>query len=251
MARTQLAAFFNIPSKVGGLMVTETGLSHTSQPGCHALTRNQVSSGIMMILGVAILVGVLTSSTALGSHLKSSPVSPPFPQAKRTEEPQASLLSPARDHPALSSSSTTKSIPASSIREPKVVPPVFTPNKENSQSHVRLGWRFLLDGRPQAAMAAYRQALRNNPKSASAFLGLGITLKSVGSLKTAKKALIQAVNIDPRLPSALVHLGYLYVDGHFGKSDPQTARRLFSQASKLGDLFADIALLDLQTRKIL
>ena len=232
-------------------MVFEPYLPHTPRSGVHTVSRTQVSSWIMVILGVTILVGMLISSTALGSHLKSSPVSPPFPQAKRTEEPQASLLSPARDHPALSSSSTTKSIPASSIREPKVVPPVFTPNKENSQSHVRLGWRFLLDGRPQAAMAAYRQALRNNPKSASAYLGLGITLKSLGQVNTAKKALVQAVNMDPRLPSALVHLGYLYVDGHFGKSDPQTARRLFSQASQLGDPFANIALLDLQTRKIL
>ena len=97
-------------------------------------------------------------------------------------------------------------------------------------------------------MAAYRQALRQNPKSARAYLGLGISLKSLGKVELAKKALLKAVNLDPRLPSALVHLGYLYADGQLGRSDISTARRLFQQASQLGDPFASIALLDMKSR---
>ena len=97
-------------------------------------------------------------------------------------------------------------------------------------------------------MAAYREALRQNPGSARAYLGLGISLKSLGEVELAKKALLKAVNLDPRLPPALVHLGYLYADGHFGQADLQTAHRLFQEASHLGDPFATIALLDMKSR---
>ena len=96
-------------------------------------------------------------------------------------------------------------------------------------------------------MAAYREALRQNPGSASAYLGLGISLKSLGKVELAKKALLKAINLDPRLPPALVHLGYLYAEGHSGQADLQTARRLFQEASQLGDPFASIALLDMKS----
>ena len=111
-----------------------------------------------------------------------------------------------------------------------------------------MGWVFLLNGRPQAALAAYREALRHHPNSADAYVGLGITLKSLGNVEQAKQAIQQALELNPDLSSALVHLGYLYADGLVGRSDPETARRLFDQASQLGDPFASIALLDLQSR---
>ncbi len=96
-------------------------------------------------------------------------------------------------------------------------------------------------------MTAYREAVRQNPKSANAHLGLGMSLKNLGQVELAKKAFGKAVDLDPRLPSALVHLGYLYAEGHFGTPDPSTARRLFKEAAQLGDPFAVIALLDLQS----
>lgn len=95
-------------------------------------------------------------------------------------------------------------------------------------------------------MAAYHQALTQNPKSAGAYLGLGISLKHLGKVGLAKKALLKAVDLDPHLPPALVHLGYLYAEGHFGQADLTTARRLFREASQLGDPFASIALLEMQ-----
>lgn len=120
--------------------------------------------------------------------------------------------------------------------------------KNHAQGHVSMGWRFLLSGNLQAAMAAYREALRHQPDSAKAYVGMGITLKSLGNVEQAQQAIRQALELNPTLSAALVHLGYLYVDGHLGPSDPETARRLFNQASQLGDPFASIALLDLQSR---
>jgi len=109
--------------------------------------------------------------------------------------------------------------------------------KNDAEGHVNMGWKFLLSGR-----------LRHQPNSANAYVGMGITLKSMGDVEQAKQAMQQALELNPRLSSALVHLGYLYADGHVGRSDPETARRLFDQASQLGDPFASIALLDLKSR---
>jgi tetratricopeptide (TPR) repeat protein len=193
-----------------------------------------------------MLLGMITSSTALGSHLdplSQSPGPPPIQKPKQAQK----LLSPAQKTPvSLPSSRTSRERP--SLALPHLIPMVTEQNKHTAKPHAKLGWRFLLNGQPQAAMAAYRQALRQNSESASAYLGLGISLKILGEVELAKKALLKAVNLDPRLPSALVHLGYLYAEGHFGQADLQTARRLFWEASQLGDPFASIALLDMKSR---
>ncbi|MDH5562715.1 MAG: tetratricopeptide repeat protein [Nitrospirota bacterium] len=125
--------------------------------------------------------------------------------------------------------------------------PPSTVAKQKTYPHSNSGWRLLLNGHPQAALAMYRKALKYNPQSASAYLGLGISLKNLGEIELAKKALGKAVDLNPRLPSALVHLGYLYAEGHYGTPDLSTARRLFKEAAQLGDPFAAIALLDLKS----
>ncbi len=126
--------------------------------------------------------------------------------------------------------------------------PVNLQKTQAVKPHAKSGWRLLLQEQPQAAMAAYRETLRKNPRSAKAYLGLGISLKNLGKARLAKKALDKAVKLNPRLPSALVHLGYLYAEGHLGQADRSTARRLFSEASQLGDPFASIALIDMKSR---
>jgi Flp pilus assembly protein TadD len=146
----------------------------------------------------------------------------------------------------LPSSKNTSEAP--SLTNPRSIPKATGQRKQTVKPHMNLGWRFLLNEQPKAAMTAYRQALRQNPKSARAYLGLGISLKSLGKVGLAKKALLKAVNLNPRLPSALVHLGYLYAEGHFGQADLSMARRLFQEASQLGDPFASIALLDMKFR---
>lgn len=121
-------------------------------------------------------------------------------------------------------------------------------HNNDTQDQTNTGWRSLLNGRPEDAIAAYQESLRIDPKSAEAYLGMGIALKSLGFIDHAKDAIQQALELNPHLSSALVHLGYLYADGHIGPSDPKAAHRLFRQASQLGDPFARIALLDLQSR---
>ncbi len=223
-------------------------------------------------------MGILTWSAALGSHL-TLPGSQDFHHSQRSDNrsfsrhletinnyiapepfsnPEVETI-PLVEDPAV----TSLPFDPSPVIEPQPAqspPSHFIPTKKkhgtsaviirknSAQGHADMGWTFLLDGRPQAALAAYREALRHHPHSATAFVGMGITLKSLGHVEPARQAIQQALELNPQLSSALVHLGYFYADGHVGPSDLKTARQLFDQAFRLGDPFAGIALLDLQTR---
>ncbi len=201
---------------------------------------------VKKVFVVTTLLGMLASTAASGSDLKlsldaSGPLK--FQEIQKTLKRASSPRKPPASMPALR---TTRAVPLNTPAHTKQ--PVDFQKTHAVKPHAKLGWRFLLKEQPQAAIAAYREALRKNPRSAKAYLGLGISLKSLGKVRLAKKALLKAVNLNPSLPSALVHLGYLYAEGHFGQADHSTARRLFSEASQLGDPFATIALLDMKSR---
>jgi len=115
--------------------------------------------------------------------------------------------------------------------------------------HARVGWMLVLDGNYRGAEAAYRQALRKNPEMAKANLGLGMALSLQGDRQGAMSAYEKAITIQPNYAAALVHLGYAYTEGNTKGQNIAKARTLFKQASKLGDPFAMLALLDIQARK--
>ncbi len=195
---------------------------------------------------ITTLLGMLASTTASGSDLKLSLDSSGPPKIEELQKILKRAASPRKPPASMPTPRTTRGRPLHAPAHTKQ--PVDLQKTQTVKPDAKLGWRFLLKEQPQAAMAAYREALRKNPKSAKAYLGLGISLKSLGKVRLAKKALVKAVKLNPRLPSALVHLGYLYAEGHFGQADRSTARRLFSEASQLGDPFASIALLDMKSR---
>ena len=221
-----------------GILASSAALgSHLTLPGSQDLHHSQDSGNHSFIRQLETINNYTSTHTqphedaASSPHLENSAVTAPT-----LPSPMASELTPAPS-PRTQATTTWKSGP-SMDRMPK----------NDAEGHVNMGWKFLLSGRPQAAMAAYQEALRHQPNSANAYVGMGITLKSMGDVEQAKHAIQQALELNPHLSSALVHLGYLYADGHVGRSDPKTARRLFDQASQLGDPFASIALLDLKSR---
>ena len=115
--------------------------------------------------------------------------------------------------------------------------------------HANVGWKLVLDGNYRGAEAAYRQALRKNDKSAKAYLGLGMALSLQGDRQKAISAYEKAITIQPDYAAALVHLGYAYTEQNAKGQNIAKARKLFKQASELGDPFALLALLDVQARK--
>lgn len=198
----------------------------------------------MPLFAATILLGLMVASAAVGSHLDAStPHSgpPQIPPPRQAQEQVPPLGSTPVSLPQVQSNHGTHS-PTEHKPNSTADGQGTTPTKPHTHS----GWTLLLNGQTEEAMSAYRQALRHNPQSAHAYLGLGIALKDLGEVELAKKALVKAIDLDPRLPSALVHLGYLYAEGHYGTPDLSTARRLFKEAAQLGDPFAAIALLDLK-----
>lgn len=198
------------------------------------------------IFVITTLLGMLASTAASGSDLKLTLDSSGATKFQQIQKTLKRASSPRKSPAFMPKPRTTRGIPLNTAEH--TAQTVNLQNRQTVKSHAKLGWRFLLDEQPQAAVAAYREALRKNPRSAKSYLGLGISLKNLGQVRLAKKALVKAVKLNPRLPSALVHLGYLYAEGHLGQADRTTARRLFSEASQLGDPFAAIALLDMKSR---
>lgn len=200
------------------------------------------------VFSVTILLGILVTFTASENHLysPSHAAGPPPIQNPTQIQKQVS-------HTRNSSVSVTRplsNLAARALAGSRPIPMVAKKKKPTPKHPTKSGWQLLLDGQPQTAVAIYRQALRQNPQSANAYLGLGISLKSIGEVRLAKKALIKAVRLNPRSPAALVHLGYLYTEGEgdVGQSNRSKALQLFRQASQLGDPFASIALLDMKSQ---
>ncbi len=160
-------------------------------------------------------------------------------------------LQPLRSHP--SSLFTNVSVPPA-IQAPhnktRSPSPIQKPSPRLSANwHTGVGWTLVLDGNYRGAEAAYRQALRQNAQSAKAYLGLGMALSLQGDRQKAISAYKKAIAIQPNYAAALVHLGYAYTEGDSNGQNIAKARTLFKQASKLGDPFALLALLDLQAKK--
>jgi len=191
------------------------------------------------------LLLILPATAALGNHVDlPSTYSSPSPMSHSKQKTELDILEGKTPGSVSSHRSHTK---GKNLHNPQSTPGVKKQKTLTTKGHTTLGWRYLLKGNTHAAIAAYKQALRQNPKSAGGYLGLGISLKHLGKFGLAKKAILKAVNLDPHLTSALVHLGYLYAEGHFGQTDLTTARRLFHEASQLGDSFASIALMDMKS----
>jgi tetratricopeptide (TPR) repeat protein len=234
------------------------------------------SSSVTFILSIIIGLGIMTWSSAQGSHLtlpgsqdlshgdesdsqpfirqleKINNYIPPHAQPDRQNTTSSKIEDSALPTDPLHPSPTElKPIGSPQSHSPPSKKPIHIAvllHNNDTHDQTNAGWRSLLNGRPKDAIAAYQESLRTDPKSAEAYLGMGIALKSLGFINHAKDAIQQALELNPHLSSALVHLGYLYADGHIGPSDPKAAHRLFRQASQLGDPFASIALLDLESR---
>ncbi|MGE0472348.1 MAG: tetratricopeptide repeat protein [Nitrospirales bacterium] len=206
------------------------------------------------IIGLTTLI-LFVSSTALGNHLDTHgifDVTKPNSRAGLRHDPtlQKFWVRPntAEPKPSETESSEAQFGQNDSVSSP---PQGFIPDQSPVVPHMKLGWKFLVNGQTDAAMAAYRQALTHHPHSAHALLGMGMTLKTLGKMDDAKEAITQALELDPQLAPALVHLGFLYADGQLGRPAPDTARHLFQQAQQIGDPFARIALLKLRSRSSL
>ena len=188
--------------------------------------------------------GKLTDAAMLGGlHDTSQLATITYEPSTKTERPQS------QEVPGLTVKNEEP--PTSPLTAQYTLPQGDHPQKTSlgGKWHARLGWSLMVNGNHDGAVAAYREAIRQNDSLAEAYLGFGILLKMQGNVEGAVKAYQKALTLNPRYAAALVHLGYAYADGPNNPTNLDKAKRLFYRASKQGDPFAMIALIDLKTRR--
>lgn len=70
--------------------------------------------------------------------------------------------------------------------------------KMNESADINRGWRFHRRGDYEWAISAFDLALRENPKSEGAYIGLALTWEDKGDFDRAKEYFSKAVALDPR-----------------------------------------------------
>src|SRR5574339_548020 len=90
-----------------------------------------------------------------------------------------------------------------------------SPQRSAVQS-AKAGWDELNAGRIQEAGAAFDEALRTGPQTASTLLGAGLVARLQGRSDDVRRLLVDALKIEPSLTSASLLLGsVLYQSGDF------------------------------------
>lgn len=79
-----------------------------------------------------------------------------------------------------------------------------------AQSYYRLGVIYGLKGKPEEALASYKQALELDPEIVPARVSAGILLSQAGRYAEAKAELLQAVRLDSTYEKAFYNLGLVY-----------------------------------------
>lgn len=244
----------NIMLKIGklGLLVLATGLATLS--GCNSMGETRVDAQEALAEEVGEKDTSEHPTSVLMNHRQTTLYQHMLTQGNYSD---AAILEsfqhiqPGQSHP--SSLFTNISTPTTSPSSAKNIRSQFGIQRPHPQLsanwHADVGWKLVLDGNYRGAEAAYRQSLRKNNKSAKAYLGLGMALSLQGDRHKAISAYEKAITIQPNYAAALVHLGYAYTKENAQGQNIAKARKLFKQASELGDPFAMLALLDLQTRK--
>ena len=88
--------------------------------------------------------------------------------------------------------------------------------------HTALGDLYLSTGQHQQALAAYQQALMNDPSSVGALTGLGRTYQRLNQLEEAEASLRKAADIHPGDASAFSNLGeFLFRTGRYDEAATQ------------------------------
>ncbi|MBI4558993.1 MAG: tetratricopeptide repeat protein [Candidatus Hydrogenedentes bacterium] len=85
-------------------------------------------------------------------------------------------------------------------------------NPNNPRAYVELANQYVEVGEYNAAVTAYREALRLNPRDAVVLKDLGAVLYLLKSMPEAKQSLILALRLCPELPEGWRNLGVIYVE---------------------------------------
>jgi tetratricopeptide (TPR) repeat protein len=92
--------------------------------------------------------------------------------------------------------------------------------------HGRAGWDALDAGKPQAAAAAFEEALKRAPQEPSVLLGAGLSAHLLGRADDARRFLLDALKYEPTLTAASLLLGEVL----YRANDLTEAIQIYAQA---------------------
>src|SRR5438105_11901310 len=92
----------------------------------------------------------------------------------------------------------------------------------------RAGWDAIREGRNEDAAAAFANAIRDEPRDPSLYLGAGLAAQLLGDMAKARESLEQALRLAPNFTTASLLLGDLL----YRQSDLQGAIAVYEAASK-------------------
>lgn len=102
--------------------------------------------------------------------------------------------------------------PPEKVNLPPPPEPTGDPKKDEHNSAFQRGVLLLQQGRYDAAVERFQEALAADPKSISANLYLGLALQRGGYLIDAEKFYLRTTQLDPKNGKSWTNLGALYID---------------------------------------
>jgi predicted O-linked N-acetylglucosamine transferase (SPINDLY family) len=105
--------------------------------------------------------------------------------------------------------------------------------KRGSEALSRLGKKLIAKGALQEAQKTYQESVRNDPRNANAWCGLGAAYRQANQLEEARRCYDRALELEPSNLSALTNIGELYLV----KRDPQAALGYFERVLDRAPLF--------------
>ena len=104
-------------------------------------------------------------------------------------------------------------------------------SEEAAKEYVKSGNLLAGEGKYDAAVKSYRQAIAMNPNSAEAYSLLGSALAQAGNYRDAEEALRKAVALKPDFAEGYYHLGN-FLKSQGKESEAQEAFRKAKQYSR-------------------
>ncbi|GJL54782.1 MAG: hypothetical protein NPIRA02_19140 [Nitrospirales bacterium] len=218
--------------------------------------KNCLSRHAVILAGLFMSVGCATNYE---NSVSSQSFQTPETLTQQSQFTKAAILRGLHDASLFDTHQTTPDshVETRSLSVSTVSPMPVHLSEQSSQStiqdhaekwHQELGLSFFVRGNYEAAAAAYREALRQQPDVAETYVGLGSALRMQNKVPAAIEAYEHALHLEPDSTAALVHLGSIYAEAQTEHQDIEKAKELFQRASKNGDPFAEIALQELRSR---
>lgn len=112
-------------------------------------------------------------------------------------------------------------------------------NSQNGNDYYSKANAMLISGEYNKAISLYNEAIKQKPKSADAYMGLGIAYKAKGDYNSAYNATVKAISLKPNYYQSYYNLGLILESMHRNK-EAINAYEKFLKEVPGADRFSDV-----------